>query len=153
MEAKVGAERLAGEDAAGERGLSVRWNQIQTKSGITAAETHLPKQSSRKNSWKQLNHDGYLVGTCNMASCIERYQMQMNAQAGAATCMALLGRLDEGSHTRFTMNQIWPKVKLDCRKSEVWNYLKLLDHVRSQISAPLSEVEADDSWQDREKNN
>ena len=72
--------------------------------------------------------------------------------------MALLNRLDESPDSRFTMEQIWPEKKLDCRKSEVWNYLKMLDHVRNEIDSYLFSVEFyteenPDAWQDWEKNN
>ena len=71
--------------------------------------------------------------------------------------MSLLARLDESAFTRFTMKQIWADPKLDCRKSEVWNYLKLLDRVRAEIEAYLNSIEFTtvdnpDAWQDCEKN-
>ena len=67
--------------------------------------------------------------------------MEIGALAGTSSCMALLARLGEGAYTRFTMKQIWPDQKLDCRKSEVWNYLKMLNHVRAEIEAYLNPVE------------
>ena len=128
------------------------------KSAIATAATHLPKQFSRKDHWKELNHDGHLIGSCHMAACVERYQMEIDALVGVNSCMALLNRLDEGAHARFTMEQTWPDKKLDCRKSEVWNYLKMLDHVRSEIEAYLNAVEfttvdTPEAWQEWEKNN
>ena len=98
----------------------------------------MPKQASRKDTWKELSSEGHPVGTCSSAICTERYQMEIDAQAGANTCMALLGRLVEGSHTRFTMAQTWPDEEANCRKSEVWNYLKSLNHVRAEIEAYLN---------------
>ena len=128
------------------------------RAAITSEKTHLPKQASRKDTWKELSSEGHPVGTCSSTICLERYQMEIDALAGHASCMSLLSRLDESAHTRFTMKQIWEGPKLDCRKSEVWNYLKLLDHVRAQIEAYLNSIEfttmdSPEAWQDWEKNN
>ena len=113
----------------------------------------VPKQASRKDYWKELNTDGHPVGTCNSAICVERYQMEIDAQAGHSSCMSLLSRLDEGAVTRCTAKQVWEDPKPDCRKSEVWNYLKLSNHVREEIEAYLTSIEFLDTWEDYEKNN
>ena len=96
--------------------------------------------------------------TCNTAICFERYQMEIDASAGTSSRVALLARLDEGAYTRFTMKQIWSDQKLDCRKSEVWNYLKLLNHARAEIEAYLNSVEFTtvdnpEAWHEWEQNN
>ena len=93
-----------------------------------------------------------------MAACVQRYQMEIDALAGTASCMFLLNRLDGSPNSRFTMEQLWPEKKLDCRKSEFWTYLKMLEHVRSEIERYLNEVECTtvdnpEAWQDWEKNN
>ena len=125
---------------------------------ITTANTHPPKQSSRRDHWKELNQDGHLIGTCHVAACVQRYQMEIDALAGTASCMSLLNRLDRSSNSRSTMEQLWPEKKLDCRKSEVWKYLKMLDHVRNKIDSYLFSVDFytednPDAWQDWEKTN
>ena len=84
--------------------------------------------------------------------------MEIDALAGIASRMSFLHRLDGSSNSRFTMEQLWPEKKLDCRKSDVWNYLKMLDHVRNEIDSYLFSVEFytednPDAWQDWEKNN
>ena len=125
---------------------------------VTSNATILPKQISRRDHWKELNQDGHLIGTCHVAGCVQRYQAEIDALAGTASCMALLNRLGESSNSRFTAEQIWPEKKLDYRKSEVWNFLKMLDHVRDTIDAYLYSVEFytednADAWQEWEKNN
>ena len=54
---------------------------------------------------------------------------------------------------RFSAEQVWCDPKLDCRKSEVWNYLKMLNHVREQIEAYLTSIEFLENWEEFEKNN
>ena len=79
--------------------------------------------------------------------------MEIDAQAGHASCMGLLSRLDDTAVTRFSGKQVWCEPKLDCRKSEVWDYLKLLNHVREEIEAYLTAIEFLATWEDYEKNN
>ena len=47
-----------------------------------------------RHARKELNHDGHLIGTCHMAARVERYQMEIDALAGTASCMSLLNVLN-----------------------------------------------------------